>query len=111
MLAIAAPEEVVTVLESFETALRATAGEKGEVLVDGGRAWVIMPGLSRARAWGLAARLSSAVSAAQRWRGAPLKASVGLAVLGQNGDDAPGLIAAAEQARFAAQASGIGPAG
>ena len=111
LLAISSPEEAATVFDSFDTALRATAGDKAEVLIDGGRAWVIAPGLSRARAWGLGARLSSAVSAAPRWRGAPLKVSLGLAVLGQNGDDAPSLIAAAEEARYAAQASGLGPAG
>jgi GGDEF domain-containing protein len=110
LLAISSPEEAATALESFETAVRSTA-DRGEVLVDGGRAWVIVPGLSRARAWGLGAKLTSAVASGYRWRGAPLRASVGLSVLGQNGDDAPSMIAAAEESRFAAQASGAGPAG
>jgi GGDEF domain-containing protein len=111
LLAISAPEEASAALEAFDGALRATAGDKGEVLTEGGRAFVIAPGLSRARAWGLGARLTSAVAGAHRWRGAPLKVSVGLAVLGQNGDDPATLIAAAEESRFAAQASGTGPGG
>ena len=42
------------------------------------------------------------------WRGAPLAVSVGLAVLGEDGHNASSLIEAAEQTRFAAEASGIG---
>jgi GGDEF domain-containing protein len=110
LLAISSPEEVAAALESFETTVRSVQ-DRGEILVEGGRAWLIVPGLSRARAWGLGAKLSSAVSAAYRWRGAPLSVSVGLAVLGQNGDDAASMIAAAEESRFAAQATGSSPSG
>ena len=46
--------------------------------------------------------------AEQSWRGAPLTVSVGLAVLGEDGRNAAALIDAAEQTRFAAEASGIG---
>jgi len=48
------------------------------------------------------------VPAEESWRGAPLTVSVGLAVLGEDGHDAATLIDAAEQMRFAAEASGIG---
>lgn len=109
LLAISSPEETAEVLATFEAAIRATAGETSEVLAEAGRAWVIVPGLSRARAWGLSARLASAIAAARPWRGAPLRVSVGIACLGQNGDDAPSLVAAAEESRFAAEAGGVGP--
>ena len=46
--------------------------------------------------------------AEESWRGAPLTVSVGLAVLGEDGHNAATLIDAAEQMRFAAEASGIG---
>ena len=45
--------------------------------------------------------------AREPWRGAPLSASVGVAVLGEDGRSAEELIDAAEQARFAAAAEGV----
>ena len=42
------------------------------------------------------------------WRGAPLAVTVGFAVLGEDGGDIETLLEAAEEARFAAAASGIG---
>ena len=112
LLAISSPEESAAGLAAFEAAVWATAGEHdGEVLSEEGRAWVIVPGLARTPARTLASRLGSAIGAADRWRGAPLKASVGIALLGKDGDDAQSLLAAAEEARFAAQASGVSPAG
>ena len=44
----------------------------------------------------------------ESWNGAPLTVSVGLAVLGEDGHNAAALIDAAEQTKFAAEASGIG---
>ena len=44
----------------------------------------------------------------ESWLGAPLTVNVGLAVLGEDGHNAATLIDAAEQMRFAAEASGIG---
>jgi hypothetical protein len=41
------------------------------------------------------------------WRGAPLRAAVGVGVLGQDGEDAAALIDAADEAVLAATASGI----
>jgi hypothetical protein len=112
LLAVAPPEEASTVLGAFDEAVWATAGEQhGEVLSESGRAWVIAGGLERSAARTLAARVAAAVRSAEPWRGAPLKANVGVAMLGEDGEDAPGLLAAAEEARFLAQGSGLDTAG
>jgi hypothetical protein len=60
----------------------------------------------RAGARALGERIAAAVREAAAWRGAPLVATVGLAVLGQDGRASGELIDAAERARFAAAASG-----
>jgi GGDEF domain-containing protein len=73
----------------------------------GGRAWVIAVHTGRSGAVELASRLGRAVQATALWRGAPLRAIVGVAVLGEDGSDAEALIAAAEEARFDAAAAGI----
>jgi GGDEF domain-containing protein len=72
------------------------------------RAWIIARDTGRAGAQALGARIAASVPAEESWRGAPLTVSVGLAVLGEDGHSAATLIDAAEQARFAAEASGIG---
>jgi len=72
------------------------------------RAWIIARDTGRAGAQALGSRIVTAVPAEESWRGAPLTVSVGLAVLGEDGHNATALIEAAEQTRFAAQASGIG---
>jgi GGDEF domain-containing protein len=111
LIAVSTPEQAAVVLDAFEAAIRSGAGARTEVLVAAGRAWVIAPRLDRGAAWRLASRLAKAVSSAEPWRGAPLKASVGAAVLGDDAADAESLLAAAEEARFAAQASGLEPMG
>lgn len=68
------------------------------------RAWVIATAWGHARSYDLALRIVDVAA------GGPLGAvsvSVGVAVLGEDGDDAGALVAAAEEARFAAAASGI----
>jgi GGDEF domain-containing protein len=60
----------------------------------------------RAGAQALGGRIAGAVKAAEPWRGAPLTVSVGVAILGEDGQDRESLMGAAEQARFAAAASG-----
>jgi GGDEF domain-containing protein len=72
------------------------------------RAWIIARDTGRAGAQALGSRIVTAVPAEESWRGAPLTVSVGLAVLGEDGHNAATLIDAAEQMRFAAEASGIG---
>jgi hypothetical protein len=54
----------------------------------------------------LAARVAEAVGSGAAWRGAPLIASVGMAVLHEDGLTADELIDVAEETRFAAAASG-----
>jgi GGDEF domain-containing protein len=72
------------------------------------RAWIIARDTGRAGAQALGSRIAVTVPGQGSWRGAPLTVSVGLAVLGEDGCNASTLIEAAEQTRFAAEASGIG---
>jgi GGDEF domain-containing protein len=72
---------------------------------------VIAEGSGRAEGVALGERLAAAVREGGFWRGAPLGVSVGVAVLGEDGDDASELIAAAEEARFAAEAAGLAVGG
>ena len=81
----------------------------GDVVVPqpGGRTWVIAVGGGWSDGDELGSRVSRAVNALGPWRGAPLKTTVGVAVLGEDAMDAAGLIDAAEERRFQAAASGI----
>ncbi len=72
------------------------------------RAWIIARDTGRPAAQALGSRVTRAVTDAEAWRGAPMTVSVGLAVLGEDGDDADSLIEVAEEAALAAAASGIG---
>jgi GGDEF domain-containing protein len=72
------------------------------------RAWIVARDAGRAGAWALGSRISNAVRSAESWRGAPMTVSVGVAVLGEDGRDCPTLLDAAEEAKFAAAASGLG---
>jgi GGDEF domain-containing protein len=72
------------------------------------RAWIIARDTGRAGAQALGARLAEAVHERRPWRGAAMAASVGLAVLGEDGRSSAELIDAAEEARFAAAAAGTG---
>jgi GGDEF domain-containing protein len=71
------------------------------------RAWIIGRETGRPGAQALAERIADAVAAVEPWGGAPLGVSIGIAVLGEDGDDAPGLLEAAEEDRFAASARGV----
>src|SRR5581483_2752289 len=71
------------------------------------RAWIIARETARSGALALAVRVVQAVEEAPEWRGAPLSVNVGVAVLGHDGTDATSLIEAAEEAKFAAAASGV----
>jgi GGDEF domain-containing protein len=75
------------------------------------RAWIIARDTARAGAQALGTRIAVAVSERSPWRGAPMLASVGLAVLGAEGRTADEMIEAAEEARFAASAEGVGLVG
>lgn len=71
------------------------------------RAWIIARETGRPGAQALGSRIAQAVGAGPPWRRAPMSAVVGLAVLGEDGCHAGELIEAAEEAQFAAAASGI----
>jgi GGDEF domain-containing protein len=96
----------------FAQAVR-TAVRRRDVLAceTDSRAWIIARDTGRAGAQALGSRIATSVPAEESWRGAPLTVSVGLAVLGEDGYNAATLIDAAEQMRFAAEASGIGIVG
>jgi GGDEF domain-containing protein len=92
----------------FAGAVR-SAVRRQDILVSetGSRAWIIARETSRADAYALGLRLAEAVRASGSWHGAPLSASVGVAVLGEDGRTGADLIEAAEEARFAAAARGV----
>jgi GGDEF domain-containing protein len=96
----------------FAQAVR-TAVRRRDVLAceTDSRAWIIARDTGRAGAQALGSRIATSVPAEESWRGAPLTVSVGVAVLGEDGYNAATLIDAAEQMRFAAEASGIGIVG
>lgn len=107
---VAATESAVAAMAAFEHFAQAVrhAVRRQDILVSetDGRAWIIARDTGRAEAHALAARVAEAVGNGAAWRGAPLIASVGVAVLGEDGQSADELIDAAEEARFAAAASG-----
>jgi len=72
-----------------------------------GRAWVIAPAVGRAGAIELAERIGAGVEHGEHWRGAPLAATIGFAVYGEDGRDAATLIDRAEEAMLAASAAGV----
>lgn len=72
------------------------------------RAWIIARDTGRPGAQALGARLTEAVRERRPWRGAAMTASVGVAVLGEDGRSSAELMDAAEEARFAAAAAGSG---
>ena len=102
-----APEASAT-FNQFSGAVR-SAVRRHDILVceSDARAWIIARDTSREGAYALGERIAEAVRDAPPWRGATLAASVGVAVLGEDGRTSAELIEAAEEARFAAQASGV----
>jgi len=109
LLAVEPRREASATFGRFAQAVR-TALRHHDVLAceTESRAWIIARDTGRAGAQALGSRIVTAVPAEQSWRGAPLTVSVGLAVLGEDGHNAATLIDAAEEGRFAAEASGIG---
>ena len=108
ILAVERAGECAAVLARFGEAVRGAAGPELTIVDEGeGRVWVIAPGAGRDGALALGSRIGSAVRAAPPWREAPLAAAVGVALLGEHGEDGGSLIAAAEESMFAAAAAGI----
>lgn len=72
-----------------------------------GRTWVIAPDCGRSGAAALAGRIAVAVERAAAPRGAPLTASIGVAVFPEDGRAAQALIDDAEERMWAARAAGV----
>jgi GGDEF domain-containing protein len=108
VIAAAAPARADAAIGDFIAALRG-ALRRQDILVREAeaRVWVIARDSARAAAHSLAARIADAVGQTPSLGGAPLVASVGVAVLGEDGRSAEELLEAAEEARFAASARGI----
>lgn len=108
LLAVEDARDCAAVLARFRAAVRQAAGPDRPVVDDGeARAWAIVPAGDRAAALALGTRVAEALAAAPPWRGAPLRAAVGVAVLGEDGEDAAALIEVADEAMLAAAAGGI----
>ncbi len=109
LLAVEPHDESSATFSRFAQAVR-TAVRRRDVLAceTDSRAWIIARDTGRAGAQALGSRIVTNVPGEESWRGAPLTVSVGLAVLGEDGHNADDLIDAAEQTRYAAEASGIG---
>jgi GGDEF domain-containing protein len=108
MAAVEGRMGVGTAVGRFARAVR-SAVRRGDILAceSDTRAWIIATNTGRLGAQALADRVAAAVRAAEPWRGAPLGVSAGLAVFREDGADVPELIEAAEESRFAAEASGV----
>jgi GGDEF domain-containing protein len=108
VLSVETESEATATFGRFAQALR-DAVRRQDILASESesRAWVIARDTGRPGAQALAERIAAAVRAAPQWRGAPLSVSIGIAVAGEDGHDAPSLIEVAEESRFAAAASGI----
>jgi len=112
LAAVEEPHEVMATFGRFAQAVRSVLRRQDTLACESDtRAWIIARDTGRLGAQALGSRVVGAVRAAPPWRGAPLSVSVGLAVLGEDGRDREGLIEAAEESRFAAEASGIGVVG
>jgi GGDEF domain-containing protein len=108
VLAAQPPSEASEAFGRFAAAVR-TVVRRQDILVSESeaRAWIIARDTGRGGAHALGERIADAVREADTWHGVPLNASVGVAILGEDGRTSGELIEAAEEARFAAAASGL----
>ena len=99
--------EARAVFNRFAGAVR-SAVRRQDILVceSDARAWIIARDTARGGAYALGERIAAAVRSSAAWHGAPLVASVGVAVFGEDGRTSGELIEAAEEARFGAAADG-----
>ena len=108
VVASATPERAGAAFGDFVGALRRVLRAQDILVCEtDARAWVIARETSRVGAQSLGARIAEAVGEASVLGGAPLAASIGVAVLGEDGQNSRELIEAAEEARFAASAEGV----
>jgi GGDEF domain-containing protein len=108
VIAVEDRAEARAVFNRFTGAVR-SAVRRQDILVSesDARAWIIARDTGRDGAYALGERIAAAVRSAERWQGAALAASVGVAVFGEDGRTSGELIEAAEEARFAAEAGGV----
>lgn len=108
VLAVDPETRGATTFSAFAQAVRGVV-RRQDILVSEteSRAWIIARDTSRPGAQALGARISAAVREAPPWRGAPMAASVGIAVLGEDGRTPQELMDSAEESRFAAAANGV----
>jgi GGDEF domain-containing protein len=108
VVASAPPEEQGVPYGRLAQAVRRAIRRQDLVAADHhGRAWVIAPAVGRAGAIALAERIGAGVEHGEPWRGAPLAATIGFAVYGEDGRDAATLIDRAEEAMLGASAAGV----
>ena len=108
VLAVESPSEAGAALGHFAQAVRSVVGSQDILACQTDtRAWIIARDTGRSGAMALGSRIAAAVRATAPWRGAAMTVNVGHAVLGQDGRDRASLIDAAEQSKFAAEASGV----
>jgi GGDEF domain-containing protein len=107
VMAVEPDAQARAVLSRFAAAVR-SAVRRQDILVceTDARAWIIARDTDRHDAYTLGERIAAAVRSSEHWHGAPLVASVGVAVFGEDGRTSGELIEAAEEARFAAAAGG-----
>ena len=103
----AAGDDAIEAIEAAERALEDLVRPGDAIRREGpGRLWLTLPGAGPAGARALALRAAAAVERAAGHRGAPLTASVGLAVCPPDGTDPDELAEVAETGLFAARAAG-----
>jgi GGDEF domain-containing protein len=109
VVAVESAAEAGVTFGEFAQAVR-SAVRRQDILVceSDTRAWIIARDTGRTGAQALASRIDQALRERRPWRGAALSAGVGVAVLGEDGASSAELMDAAEEARFAATAAGIG---
>jgi GGDEF domain-containing protein len=112
VMAVETPADATATFGHFAQAVRSVV-RRQDILVceTDTRAWIIARDTSRPGAQALGSRIAEAVGEAQPWRGAPLVASVGVAVLGEDGQSPAELIESAQESRFTAAAAGVNVAG
>jgi GGDEF domain-containing protein len=105
---LAVESESAATFGAFANAVRRSV-RRQDILVGetDARAWIIALQTGRSGAEAVGSRISAAVRDSEPWRGAPMIATIGVAVLGDDGVTGSELIDAAERARFEAAASGV----
>jgi hypothetical protein len=108
MLVVETDPRGVATFGVFAQAVRAVVRRQDILVAENeSRAWIIARETGRGGAQALGARISAAVREGAPWRGAPMVASIGVAVLGEDGRTSSELIDSAEESRFAAAANGV----